>query len=133
MRKHLIRLPWPPSKLSANGSQGDYHGKAEAARKYKSDCVKEFWAQAVRPADFDKAHVDVMFCPPSLHRYDLDNALKKVKQGLDAVADAVGIDDADWLSMTLTRGDKVKGGSVLVMVSPADNGLTEIELRGVVK
>jgi len=114
----LIRLPWPPAKLSANGSQGDWRGKAKVAKEYKATCAKECWAQRVRKMQADTVAVDVTFHPPSAQAYDLDNALKRSKQGLDAVADAIGVDDAKWQSMTLRRGGKVKGGAVLIHIKP---------------
>lgn len=116
----LVRLPWPPAKSSPNGPQRDFRGKASAGKKYKETCVKECWAQRVRKMDAETASAVVTFFPPRNGRYDLDNALAKAKRGLDAVSEAVGIDDAQWQEITLKRGDKVKGGCVLV------------ELRGVV-
>lgn len=115
----LVRLPWPPSKLSANGSQGDFRGKAAAAKKYKAQCLLECIAQGVIRAEYASAHVEVTFHPPSLRRYDLDNALKKAKQGLDAIAERTGVDDADWQSMTLLRGYKVKRGAIVVHMREA--------------
>lgn len=119
-REYLIRLPWPPAKSSPNGSQGDFHGKARAGRSYKADCGWICKAQAVQPfgPSVGGVHVEVTFHPPTAHAYDLDNMLARCKRGLDAVAEAIGVDDRDWLSMRLERGDKVKGGAVLVRVRP---------------
>lgn len=132
MRKTLIRLPWPPTKTSKNGSQGDFRGKAKAAKDYKATCAKECWAQQVRRVEHDAVSVHVTFYPPRNYRFDLDNMLSRAKQGLDAVAEAIGVDDADWHEMHLSRGEKVKGGAVLIEVGPV-GGWDEIELRGVVK
>jgi|TARA_R100000455_G_C6261268_1_gene116622 crossover junction endodeoxyribonuclease RusA len=117
-KDYLIRLPWPPTKTSKNGSQGDFRGKAKAAKGYKTDCGKECMAQHVRRMGVEAVDVDVTFHPPSLRAYDLDNMLARCKQGLDAVAEAIGVDDAKWQSMALRRGSKVKNGCVLVHVKP---------------
>lgn len=118
--RYLIRLPWPPAKSSPNGSQGDYHGKAKAGAAYKLTCGQECMAQGVRRQTWDGADVSITFHPPTLRAYDLDNALAKCKRGLDAISEALGVDDADWLSMTLHRGDKVKGGCVMVDIHSSD-------------
>jgi crossover junction endodeoxyribonuclease RusA len=110
----LVRLPWPPAKSSPNGGQRDFRGKARAGKAYKDTCAKECWAQAIRRMDADAASVVVTFHPPIARAYDLDNALAKAKRGLDAVSEAVGIDDAKWSEIRLKRGEKVKGGCVLV-------------------
>lgn len=116
-----ICLPWPPAKSSPNGPQRDYQGKASAGRQYKADCIKHCWAQKVRRVDGFSAKVEVVFHPPTYSRYDLDNTLSRAKRGLDAVAEAIGIDDADWTEMRLVRGQKVKGGALVVNVTPAEN------------
>lgn len=116
-----VILPWPPSKLSANGSQGDYFGKAEAGRAYKNACMalcREKGRGLRRlPPNSKVKQVTVTFCAPSkVHRYDLDNMLKRMKQGLDAVAEAIGVDDADWQAMFLRRGERSKNGGVIVEI-----------------
>lgn len=117
-----VILPWPPTALSANGSQGDYRGKAAAARDYKADCIalcREKGKGLKRlPAPAVVANVTLTFCPPSGRAYDLDNMLKRMKQGLDAVAEAIGVDDALWGSMTLLRGERCEAGGVIVEINP---------------
>lgn len=131
-KRASITLPWPPSKTSANAPrQGDFYGKSRAAKAYKATCAKECWAQGIRRLDLERASVSVTFHPPTLARYDLDNMLGRCKQGLDAVAEAVGVDDALWETLHLSRGEKVKGGCVVVNIGPVE-GWTEIEFRGVI-
>ena len=61
--------------------------------------------------------VRVTFNPTSrTSRYDLDNLLGRAKQGLDAVSEAIGIDDSQWQEMTLRRGVKGGQGSIVVEV-----------------
>ena len=130
----LIRLPWPPAGTSPNGAHGHWAAKSNAARSYKATCGWECKAQGVRPIGSDAVSVEVTFHPPRNGRFDLDNALARCKQGLDAVAEAIGVDDADWREMRLKRGDKVKGGCVLVHVRPVEaDALVSVEMRGVVK
>lgn len=116
-----VTLPWPPAATSANASgQGKWRKKAGAARDYKSDCAILCKAARVPFLDAPAADVTVIFCPPRNVRFDLDNMVGRAKQGLDAVAEAVGIDDGRWVSMTLERGDKTPGGAVVVSITPSN-------------
>lgn len=115
-----VQLPWPPAATSANASgQGKWRRKADAARDYKSDCAILCKAARVPFLDAPAADVTVIFCPPRNGRFDLDNLVGRAKQGLDAVAEAVGIDDGKWSSMMLERGEKTPGGAVHVYVTPS--------------
>lgn len=69
--------------------------------------------------DCDAVDVVVVFHPPSRRRWDLDNMLSRLKQGCDAVADAIEVDDGKWRSMTLERGDVMPGGGVWIYVQPS--------------
>ena len=123
-----ICLPWPPAKSSPNGSQADFRGKARAGKSYKAQCIQECWAQKVRRIGAGSVKVEIVFHPPTARAYDLDNALAKAKRGLDAVSEAIGVDDANWTEIRLVRGEKVKGGAIVVHVNPHD--VSTIQIRG---
>lgn len=127
-RSYLVRLPWPPTKTSSNGSQGDYFGKARAASDYKSTCAWECKAQGISTSAASKATARITYHPPRNGRVDWDNISNRCKQGFDAIAEAVGIDDGDWWPVVLDRGEKVKGGCVLVEIVPH----VEVPIVGVV-
>lgn len=112
-----VTLPWPPAALSPNGAHGHWSSKSKAARDYKLAC----WAacRGIGAMDADAIEVGVIFQPPSNRRYDLDNQLARIKQGLDAFAEAIGVDDGRWVSMTLERGDKTPGGAIHVYAAPS--------------
>lgn len=115
-----VTLPWPPAATSANASgQGKWRRKAGAARDYKANCAILCKAAKVPMLDAPAADVTVIFCPPRNVLFDLDNMVGRAKQGLDAVAEAVGIDDSKWASMMLERGEKTPGGAVHVYVTPS--------------
>lgn len=118
--EYLIRLPWPPAKSSPNGSQGDFRGKASAGKSYKRSCALECMAQGVRPMPAGSVSVEVTFHPPTARAYDLDNMLARCKRGLDAVAEAIRVDDADWQAVHLRRGAKTQGGAVVVHIRTPD-------------
>lgn len=112
-------LPWPPTASSPNGSQGNWRGKASAGRDYKADCWAACKAARIGRMDADAVEVTLIFCPPANRAFDLDNMLARFKRGGDAVAEAIGVDDSRWQSITLERGPKVKGGCVAVGIVPA--------------
>jgi crossover junction endodeoxyribonuclease RusA len=113
-----IILPWPPSETSANASgQGKWRAKSTAASKYKTTCAWIIRAAGVKPMPARQVSVRVTFNPTSrTSRYDLDNLIGRAKQGLDAVSEAIGIDDSQWQEMTLRRGVKGGQGSIVVEV-----------------
>lgn len=113
----IATFPWPPAVLSPNGDKSHWSKKAKAAREYKAQC----WAacRGILPMGADAVEVGVIFQPPTSHRYDLDNQVARIKQGLDAFAEAIGVDDARWTAMTLERGDKTPGGAIHVYAVPS--------------
>lgn len=113
----VATFPWPPAALSPNGAHGHWTAKSKAAREYKAECIKA--CLSVGMIDADAVEVGVIFQPPRNGRYDLDNQLARIKQGLDAFAAAIGIDDGRWTSMTLERGDKTPGGAIHVYAVPS--------------
>lgn len=116
-----IILPLPPRATSPNASgQGQWRRKASAAKGYKLACWALCEAEKIRPVDAIAVDVLVTFCPPSRRRFDLDNALSRCKQGLDAVAEAIAVDDSQWRRITLERGDACRDGAVIVHIMEAE-------------
>lgn len=63
----------------------------------------------------EKLHLSLTFYAPTRRAYDLDNALARMKSGLDGLADLLGVDDKHW-SLSIQRGDAL-AGCVLVEVT----------------
>lgn len=66
-----------------------------------------------------RCHLAIQFCPPNRRKRDLDNMLASLKATLDGLSDAMGVDDSGW-SLTLTRGEPVKGGAVFITIQEQD-------------
>lgn len=113
----IVTLPWPPSKLSRNGSQRDFRGKARCAAKYKADCllVAKGPARGFNGVPDGPVRLDMEFCAPDRRKRDLDNLLAMTKQGIDAIAETIGVDDYRF-EYLLRRGETVKGGEVRVTI-----------------
>ncbi len=115
-----VTIPWLPKGYNPNGSQRNTIGKRDAARKYKLACAWLCKAQGIKPVGWEGAVVFITFHPPSRRAYDLDNALARCKHGLDAIAEAIGVDDAKWHSISLVRGEVRKGGEIIVELRPIE-------------
>jgi crossover junction endodeoxyribonuclease RusA len=110
-------LPWPPAKLSPNGSRGSYFAHAKASRKYRGDCLIFLRSQNVPRLYVDPpVMLELIFCPPTRQLSDLDNLLARCKHGIDALAEVMGVNDQAF-EYTLRRGDPVKHGKVLVRLA----------------
>lgn len=115
-----VDLPWPPSALRPNASSpGNWRRKSEAARRFKTDCAILCRAAGLRKIDGDvRPHLTLRYCPPTRARYDMDNNLAATKAGIDAISDAIGVDD-HLFDFTLVRGPVGKPGRVEVTITAA--------------
>lgn len=111
-----LTLPWPPTALSPN-ARTHWAKLARAKKEYRAACAWTAKAQGARRIKADKLHLSLTFYPPTRRAYDLDNALARMKAGLDGLADVLGVDDSRW-SLSIARADAV-GGYVQVLACAA--------------
>ena len=109
-----IILPWPSTALSPN-ARTHWARLAKAKRAYREACAWSAKEQGLERMNADSLHLTLTFYPPTRREFDLDNALARIKSGLDGLADVLGVDDSRW-SLTIKKGDKV-GGFVRVEVA----------------
>ena len=109
-----ITLPWPPRSLSPN-ARLHWAQLAKAKKVYREACAWTAKGQGAKPMQADKLHLTLTFHAPSRREYDLDNALARMKAGLDGLADVLGVDDKHW-SLTIQKSETI-GGFVVVEVS----------------
>ncbi|MDR2333723.1 MAG: endonuclease [Burkholderiaceae bacterium] len=109
-----LTLPWPPKELSPNARQ-HWRVLAKAKKAYREACAWTAKEQGACKQDAEKLHLAITFFPPSRRAYDLDNALARMKSGLDGLADVLGVDDKHW-SLSIDRAEEI-GGFVSVEVS----------------
>jgi crossover junction endodeoxyribonuclease RusA len=113
----VVRLPWPSGLLSPN-ARPHWSAKARAAKKYRALCS---WTIAgagrVVVPEGARVLVDLTFYGPTLGRYDADNALARMKSGLDGLADALRVDDSRFEITFRKSPPGTKGGYVHLEVT----------------
>ena len=102
-----VILPWPYKELSPNATL-HWAKKAKFKKSYRQAC----WAltlEAKLTADKSgKVPILITFYPPDKRHRDADNMVASIKAGLDGVADALKINDRQFMP-TFTFSDEVKG------------------------
>jgi crossover junction endodeoxyribonuclease RusA len=107
-------LPWPATALSPNRRM-HWATLAKAKKAYRHACAVTAKSQGAKKLDAEALHLTLTFYAPTKRDFDLDNALARIKSGLDGLADVLGVDDSRW-SLTIRKGDTV-GGFVRVEVA----------------
>ena len=112
----ILTLPWPPAGLSPN-ARNHWAKLAKLKKQYREACAWTAASQGAYPLPPDtKLHLTLTFVPPTRRQYDLDNALARMKAGLDGLADTLRVDDSRW-SLTIRKAPEGEvGGMVRVEV-----------------
>ena len=113
-----IQLPWPPTGLSPN-ARNHWAKLAKLKKAYREACAWQAIAQGVRPMQASGLHLTITFVPPTRRAFDLDNALARIKSGLDGLADVLKVDDKHW-TLTIKKGEGI-GGFVQVHIERPTN------------
>lgn len=110
-----VTFGWPPRECSPNW-RGHWSKRAKAAKQYKHSCFV-LAKEAKLAVDWEgPVYLWIKFNPPSRRTHDIDNCIAQIKNGIDGLALALGVNDsrfkiAPWIS------DHV-AGSVVVRLSP---------------
>jgi len=117
-----LQLPWPPSQLSPNARVHwaiAYRVKA----KYRDKCwavTKEQGAPEVGLGG--KYALELRFVPPDRRSYDRDNLIARMKSGIDGLADALMMDDKQFVQLTASVSADSVGGFVEVRITSLSQG-----------
>lgn len=95
MTEHRITLPWPPKELSPN-RRGHWAKSHKHRQQYKHDCHYFALFQGLLKINADRVKVNIIFHPPDRRKRDDDNMIGAFKAGRDAIAELIGVDDANW-------------------------------------
>ena len=119
MPDYEFALPWPPTVNHYHQPVRQGRGvriiKGAKARAYQADAVAAITAAGLDAEGIDgPVRITITLNPPTLARYDVDGRPKGI---LDAItASGFWLDDSQVHSMTVEKGEKVKGGSAVVKV-----------------
>lgn len=109
-------LPWPPKGLSPN-ARLHWAALSKLKKQYREACRLQVLAQGAQPME-GCLRVQLEFVPPDRRKRDWDNLVASMKAGLDGLADALQVDDSQFvLSFHVVR-DQI-AGLVRVYVEPA--------------
>lgn len=111
----MIVLMWPPIELSPN-SRYHWAVKSRRAKAYREAAGWATRAAKVKVEGKGAIDLHISFYPPSKRRYDLDNLLASIKNGIDGIADALGVDD-NRFRLRIERCAVIKGGEVRIVVT----------------
>lgn len=110
-----ITLPWPAKALHPN-ARVHWATKARAAKAARAYAGWATKASKVRVDGEGAITLKITFYPPDNRRRDLDGMFSSLKNGVDGIADSLGVNDFRF-RYTLEIGEVVKGGYVLIEVS----------------
>ncbi len=121
----VINLPWPPSVLSPNGRH-HWAKLARSKKAYRASAVLHTMCARGRRQMPEGAmfSLSLEFYPPDRRRYDRDNLLARMKAGLDGVADALGINDEAFCSITVGIVRPEPPGKVVLRILTIGAGAT---------
>jgi crossover junction endodeoxyribonuclease RusA len=108
-------LPWPPKVLSPN-ARVHWATKSKAAKAYRNICFL-LCRQAALAVPAGRALLSLEFIPPDNRRRDDDNCIASFKSGRDGIAEALGIDDSNFVTQLQISAVPVKGGAVRVRIT----------------
>jgi crossover junction endodeoxyribonuclease RusA len=126
VKRTTIVLPWPPTALSSNTRQ-HWARLARAKANYKLACMAAVREQSHHLLAGDRWDVSLTFAPPTRRRIDLDNLLSRMKAGIDGVAQALGVDDSQFVRVTVQLGESpgTAGACVLMAIEPHAVGVAQ--------
>jgi len=110
----IIKLHWPDRKLFPN---------SRVQKKYTNDIVQDYRYEAKIATLQQKNKLNIStyptsltitFFPPDKRRRDSDSVLSACKPAIDGIFDALGFDDSVLERITITRGQVVKNGEIII-------------------
>ncbi|MCE7031754.1 hypothetical protein LY625_03830 [Lysobacter sp. GX 14042] len=118
-----LTLPWPDKALSPN-ARVHWSKRAEAAKSARAAArllaMAERWSGEGLPEG--RLHLWITFHRPARRKYDDDNLLARFKPMRDGLAEALGIDDARFVSHPFVSDEVRTGGEVVVRITGGSDG-----------
>lgn len=115
MSDYEFTLPYPPS---VNGYWRNVKGRqiiSKRGREYRKHAIETMNQLGLSGENItERMHLSVVINPPTLRKYDIDNWCKAP---FDALTHAeFWLDDEQIDSLSIKKGVKIKGGSIVIKV-----------------
>lgn len=115
MADYEFTLPFPPS---INGYWRTFRNRqiiSKRGREYRLEVLRLCKILGIEDELIDsKVSVSLILNPPTLRRYDVDNFNKALFDGLTNAG--FWVDDEQVQKLTVSKGEKTKGGNVIVKI-----------------
>ncbi len=115
----ILCLPFPDMSLSPNRKNGKHWTTTKKAKDSRFTCAYyatlEAMARELKPANISA--LEISFIEPDKRKRDLDNMLSSIKQDIDGICKAIGIDDKCFDVVTLRRGYRKDDGYLIVRLA----------------
>ena len=114
---YKFEMPWPPSVNG--GYRSVFRGRiilSKKGRQYRDNAVAHLIDLKLYNKNISESvSVELVLNPPTLRKYDIDNFNKAL---FDALSHGkFWLDDEQVIKLNITKGEKVKGGNVQVVVN----------------
>lgn len=114
-----LRLIWPPAVLHPN-ARPHWAARARAAKQYRMYAKAVARTAGIQAFDGDVA-VRLNFFPPDKRKRDRDGLQSSMKNALDGIADALGVDDSRFRPFSdICEKDPAGLGFVEIHLEPWD-------------
>lgn len=116
-----LTLPWPSAKLNPNRSKGVHWAATSGLRKKARADAHLLTLGAMNAGRVPRGAVGLIaltitFVQPDRRARDRDNLLAALKPSLDGLADALGVNDAQFDPVVLRREFGGKPGAVRIQI-----------------
>lgn len=111
-------LPFPAKVLWPNGRASHWAERMRAVKTHRADAYWTLHAEGVPKADPEaRVSIAVTVHPKTRHPIDRDNCVASLKSYIDGLADALGVDDRQFDTPSITFAEPVKGGLFAVSLT----------------
>lgn len=116
MCDYEFELPYPPSVNSCWRVFRNRSILSKRGREYREEAIKAMQSQGLyEECVSERLSVSLTLHPPTLRKYDIDNFCKA---SFDALSHAgFWVDDEQVDQLSIKKGEKVKGGKLVVKVT----------------
>jgi len=112
-----VKFDWPPKVLNPNQKK-HWAVKAKAAKSFKNSCFCLAKKAIGQIKTAERLHLFIDFYPPDKRLRDADNCVAMMKSGLDGLADAMQVNDRQFIIHPFIKDDTGGFVKIKIIVGP---------------